>query len=61
MAVGTTYMIEGTGPFDEEETREKIRAHCDEHGFHAALTLTVIELRTGAESGRRVDPGEFLD
>ena len=60
MAVGTTYMIDGTGPFDEEETREKIRAHCDEHGFHAALTLTVNEVAEDGTTGRPVDPGKFL-
>jgi hypothetical protein len=61
MAAVTTYTIEGNGPYDEDEVRRRIRAYCDEHGFHAALTLTVIEIRAGATSGRRVDPGKFLD
>jgi hypothetical protein len=60
MAAVTTYTIEGNGPYDEDEVRRRI-LRCDEHGFHAALTLTVIEIRAGATSGRRVDPGKFLD
>jgi hypothetical protein len=61
MAAVTTYTIDGNGPYDEDEVRRRIRAYCDEHGFHAALTLTVIEIRAGATSGQRVDPGKFLD
>jgi hypothetical protein len=61
MAVVTTYTIDGNGPYEEDEVRRRIRAYCDEHGFHAALTLTVIEIRAGATSGQRVDPGKFLD
>jgi hypothetical protein len=61
MGAVTTYTIEGNGPYDEDEVRRRIRAYCDEHGFHAALTLTVIEIRAGATSGQRVDPGKFLD
>ena len=34
-----TYAIEDSGPYNEDEVREKIRAYCDEHGFHAALGL----------------------
>jgi hypothetical protein len=56
-----SYTIEGGGPYDEDEVRRRIRAYCDEHGFHAALTLTVIEIRADGTSGRRVDPGTFLD
>ena len=56
-----SYTIEGNGPYDEDEVRRRIRAYCDEHGFHAALTLTVIEIRADGTSGRRVDPGTFLD
>lgn len=61
MVVVTTYTIEGKGPYDEDDAREKIRAYCDEHGFHATLTLAVVEIRAGATSGRRVDPGKLLD
>jgi hypothetical protein len=56
-----TYAIEDSGPYDEDEVREKIRAYCDEHGFHAALTLRVIEMTEEGTTGRRVDPGKFLD
>jgi hypothetical protein len=54
------YAIGDDGPYDEDELREKIRAYCDEHGFHAALTLTVIEMTEHGTTGRRVDPGKFL-
>jgi len=57
-----TYAIEDSGPYDEAEAREKIRAYCDEHGFFAAATLTVVEMsEDGGTSGRRVDAGQFLD
>jgi hypothetical protein len=56
-----TYAIEDSGPYDEDEVREKIRAYCDEHGFHATLGLTVIEMTEGGTTGRRVDAGQFLD
>jgi len=56
-----TYAIEDSDPYDEAEVREKIRAYCDQHGFHATLALRVIELTEGGTTGRRVDPGEFLD
>ena len=56
-----SYTIEGGGPYDEDEVRRRIRAYCDEHGFHAALTLTVIEFRADGTSERGVDPGAFLD
>ena len=46
---GKPYSIGDDGPYDEDELREKIHAYCDEHGFHAALTLTVNEV---AEDGR---------
>lgn len=39
-----TYEIEHRGPYEEDEAREKIRAYCDEHGFFAASTLTVVEM-----------------
>jgi hypothetical protein len=39
----------------------KSRAYCDEHGFHAALGLTVIEMTDGGTTVRRVDAGQFLD
>jgi hypothetical protein len=61
MAAVTTYAIEDSGPYDEEEVREKIRAYCDQHGFDATLALTVIKMTEGGTTGRRVDPGEFLD
>jgi hypothetical protein len=54
------YAIEDSGPYNEDEVREKIRAYCDEHGFHAALTLRVIEMTEDGTTGRRVDPGKFL-
>jgi len=57
----TTYAIEDAGPYDEDEVREKIRAYCDEHGFHAALGLTVIEMTEGGTTVRRVEAGQFLD
>jgi hypothetical protein len=56
-----TYAIEDSGPYDEDEVREKIRAYCDERGFDAALALTVIEMTEGGATGRRVDAGQFLD
>jgi hypothetical protein len=57
-----TYAIEDIGPYNEDEAREKIRAYCDEHGFFAAATLTVVEMsEDGGTSGRRVDAGQFLD
>jgi hypothetical protein len=56
-----TYAIEDSGPFDEDEVREKIRAYCDEHGLHATLGLTVIEMTEGGTTGGRVDAGQFLD
>ena len=57
-----TYAIEDSGPFDEDQVREKIRAYCDEHGFFAASTLTVVEMtEDGGTPGRRVDAGKFLD
>jgi len=55
-----TYAIEDSGPYDEDEVREKIRAYCDEHGLHATLGPTVIEMTEGGTTGRRVDPGKFL-
>jgi len=45
-----TYAIEDSGPYDEDEAREKIRAYCDEHGFFAAATL---EKRMKAHSESR--------
>ena len=57
-----TYAIEDSGPYDEDEVRERIRAYCDEHGFFAASTLTVVEMtEDGTTAGRRVDAGQFLD
>jgi hypothetical protein len=57
-----TYAIEDSGPYDENEVREKLRAYCDEHGFFAASILTVVEMgEDGATSGRVVDAGQFLD
>jgi hypothetical protein len=56
-----TYTIQDSGPYDEDEAREKIRAYCDEHGFFAAATLTVVESEDGGTSGRRVGAGQFLD
>jgi hypothetical protein len=56
-----TYAIEDSGPYDEDEVREKIRAHCDEHGFYATAALTVIEMTEGETTGRRVDPSKSLD
>jgi hypothetical protein len=57
----TTYAVEDSGPYDQDELREKLRAYCDEYGFHATLALTVIEMTEGATMGRRVDAGQFLD
>jgi hypothetical protein len=57
---GKTYAIGDDGPYDESELREKIHAYCDEHGFHAALTLTVNEVGEDGTAGRPVDPGKFL-
>ena len=57
-----TYAIEDSGPYDKDEVREKIRAYCDEHGFFAASTLTVVEMTDdGGLSGRQVDASQFLD
>ena len=57
-----TYAIEDSGPYDEDEAREKIRAYCDEHGFFAAATLTVVEMsEDGGTSGRRVNAGRSLE
>jgi hypothetical protein len=56
-----TYAIEGNGPYDEDEVRDKIRRYCDEHGLHAALTLKIFELVEGGKKERRIDPGLFLD
>jgi len=57
-----TYEVEDSGPYEEDEVREKIRAYCDEHGFFAASTLTVVEMtEDGGRSGRRVDASQFLD
>jgi hypothetical protein len=56
-----TYAIEDGGPYDEDEAREKIRAYCDEHGFDAALGLTIIEQTEEQTTARRVDAGQFLD
>jgi hypothetical protein len=57
-----TYQVEDNGPYEEDEVREKIRAYCDEHGFFAASTLTVVEMTDdGGTSGRRVDASQFLD
>jgi hypothetical protein len=56
-----TYAIDGNGPYSEDEVREKVRAYCDEHGFFAALGLTVVEMTEAGTTGRRVDPGQFLD
>lgn len=57
-----TYEIEDSGPYGEDEVREKIRAYCDEHGFFAASTLTVVEMTDdGGTSGRQVDASQFLD
>jgi hypothetical protein len=57
-----TYAIEDSGPYDENEVREKLRAYCDEHGFFAASILTVVEMsEDGGTSGRAVDAGQFLD
>jgi hypothetical protein len=64
MAVVTrrTYSIEDRGPYDEDEVREKVRGYCDEHGFFAASTLTVVEMtEDGGTAGRRVDASQFLD
>ena len=55
-----TYAIDDNGPYEEDELREKIRAYCDEHGFHAALTLTVNEVAEDGTTGRPVDPGKYL-
>jgi hypothetical protein len=57
-----SYLIEGRGPYDENEAREKIRAYCDEHGFFATTALSVVEMtEDSGTSGRRVDAGQFLD
>jgi hypothetical protein len=57
-----TYALEDRGPYDEDEVREKLRSYCDEHGFFAASTLTVVELtEDGGTSGRQVDASQFLD
>jgi hypothetical protein len=56
-----TYAIGEDGPYTEDELREKIRSYCDEHGFHAALTLTVVEMAEDGTTGRPIDPGRFLD
>jgi hypothetical protein len=57
-----TYEVEDSGPYEEDEVREKIRAYCDEHGFFAASSLTVVEMiEDGGTSGRRVDASQFLD
>ena len=58
---GKTYAIEDSGPYNEDEVREKVRAYCDEHGFHAALGLAVIEMTEGGTTVRQVDAGQFLD
>jgi hypothetical protein len=55
-----TYAIDDDGPYEEDELREKIRAYCDEHGFHAALTLTVNEVAEDGTTGRPVDLGKYL-
>jgi hypothetical protein len=55
-----TYAIDDDGPYEEDELREKIRAYCDEHGFHAALTLTVNEVAEDGRTGRPVDLGKYL-
>lgn len=54
-----TYEIEDSGPYGEDEVREKIRAYCDGHGFIAASTLTVVEMTD--DGGRPVDASQFLD
>jgi hypothetical protein len=57
-----TYEVEDSGPYEEDEVREKIRAYCDEHGFFAASSLTVVEMiEDGGTSARRVDASRFLD
>jgi hypothetical protein len=57
-----TYEVEDSGPYEEDEVREKIRAYCDEHGFFAASSLTVVEMiEDGGTSARRVDASQFLD
>lgn len=56
------YDLEGQGPYDGDELREKLRAYCDEHGEDATLKLAVVELpREGGTAGRRLDVGQFLD
>jgi hypothetical protein len=56
-----TYAVEDSGPYDEDEVREKIRAYCDEYGFFATVALRVVETTEGGTSGRLVDVGRFLD
>jgi hypothetical protein len=56
-----TYMIGDKGPYDEDEVRDQIRSYCDEHGFHTALTLRIVELVDDGKKERPIDPGRFLD
>ena len=56
-----TYAIQGNGPYDEDEVRDEVQRYCDEHGFHAALTLEIVEHAEDEGKERRVDPGRFLD
>ena len=57
-----SYVIEGSGPYDESEVREKIRAYCDEHGFFAATALSVVEMTEDSGTlGRPIDAAQFLD
>jgi len=60
MAVVTTYAIEDSGPYDEDEVREKVQAYCDEHGFFATIALKVIEMTEDGTTGRRVAADRFL-
>ena len=57
-----TYAIEDSGPYDEDEVRERRSRAYVMNGFFAASTLTVVEMtEDGGTSGRRVDAGQFLD
>lgn len=55
-----TYNLDDSGPYSEDELREKLRAHRAQHGDDATLRLPLWRMTEGGTAGERLDVGQFL-